>query len=221
MASRIEIKNEALMELPANILTAEDEHSIEARETARAYAACKSDLLESHDWGFATRRAVLAQTTNDRTFEWLFAYAAPSDLARPRYLVPDFEGLGLGLPVPGSTVPPYFEVWSGLNLVGFNSFLIENGVIYSSFETATLEYGTKDVDEPDMPALFRRALALELASRLAMPIKKDRTLKGDLIKAAEAAKSRAMAENDNRHPNAFPSLGYMDEVGLARSGWMV
>lgn len=219
MASRIGIKNEALAELPASRITAEDEASVEARETAAAYDDCKRDLLESHPWSFATRRAVLAEVTNPRSSEWLFAYAVPSDMASPRYLIPDLSALGLGLPIPGSSIPPYYEVWSGLNFGAYPIFILENGVIYSNIETATLEYGVNNINESVMPGLFRRALALEIASRIVMPIKKDRQLKGDLIKQAEAQKSRAMAEDDNRHPKAFPNLGYMNEVGLARSGY--
>lgn len=219
MPSRIAIKNEALAELSVARITAEDEPSVAARETAAVYDDCKRDLLESHPWGFATRRTILAEVTNTRSSEWLVAYAVPSDMATPRYLIPDLSTLGLGLPLPGSSIPPYYEVWSGLNFGAYPAFILENGVIYSNIETASLEYGASDINESVMPGLFRRALALEIATRIVMPIKKDRQLKGDLIKQAEAQKSRAMAEDDNRYPKAYPNMGYMNEVGLARSGY--
>jgi hypothetical protein len=216
-ASRVDICNQALAELPSGLIVSIDEASPEAAYCRRLYPQCLSELLESHDWGFATRRAALAALANDRADEWLFAYAVPADVATPRSIVSDIGGAsGAGIPVPAFESAPYFEMWSGL-CSGGASFIVENGVLYSNVENATLEYGVKGVSEAQMPAMFARALALELASRLAMPIKKDRTLKGDLVKQAEAAKDRAMADDANRAPRSY-GLDLVDEVAEARGG---
>ena len=215
MPSRLGIKNDALAELPSAPITAEDERSLEARETGRVYDQALKELLEAHDWGFATRRVQLASVTNDRSSEWGYAYAMPTDVGTPRKLIPDFEGAGLGIPLEGPFTPPYYEVWGTFGALPEPYFIIENLVIYSSLQNATLEYGAATVSEAVMPALFARALALEIASRIAMPIKKDRVLKGDLIKAAEAAKDRAMADDMNRSPQ-YQGFGYTSEIALAR-----
>ncbi len=215
MPSRLDIMNQALAELPSASITAESENSLEARECVRFYEQSMREMLESHDWGFATRRIALAAVTNDRDSEYTYAYAVPSDMGTPRKLIPDFEGTGLGIPIEGPFSPPYYEIWGTFGALSEPHFIIENQIIYSSLENATLEYGVATVSEAVMPAMFARALSLELASRIAMPIKKDRVLKGDLIKAAEAAKDRAMADDMNRSPR-YQAIEYMSEVALVR-----
>lgn len=216
MADRLSIKNDALSELPSAPITAEDEQSLEAAETERVYDQALKELLEAHDWGFANRRVALAVVANTRDSEWLYAYAVPADMGTPKGIVPDWEGMGLGIPVEGLFTPPYYEVWSGAGSAF--EYLIENGVIYTNVENAAFEYGASTVSEAVMPAMFARALALEIASRIAMPIKKDRELKGDLIKQAEAAKARAMADDENRNPRRH-GIGYVSEAAMARAGY--
>lgn len=214
MASRVSISNMALAELPANPIASMGEESLEARECTRVYDQCLQELLELHEWGFANRRIVLAAQTNDRESEWSYAYALPVGVGTPRRVLPDLTGVALSLPLPGPFEPPYYEVWGLTSGTGYTDYIIENGVIYSNYENATLEYGASTVAEAVMPSLFVRALALEIASRIAMPIKKSRELKGDLIKQAEIAKDRAKADDMNRQPQRAP--WYINEVEVAR-----
>lgn len=216
MASRVSISNMALAELPANPIASMGEASLEARECTRVYDQCLQELLELHEWGFANRRIILAAVTNDRDSEWGYAYALPTGVGTPRRVLPDLTTAIGALPLPGPFTPPYYEVWGFSSYATFTDYIIENGVIYSNFENAMLEYGAATVAEAVMPALFVRALALEIASRIAMPIKKSRELKGDLIKQAEVAKDRAKADDLNRQPQRAPY--YMTEMELARGG---
>lgn len=215
MPSQLQICNDALAELPSAPIAAMDERSLEARECARVYQSALRYLLEQHDWGFATRRAVLAAVTNDRANEYAYAYAVPSDMGTPRRLITDFEATGLGIPLEGPFTPPYYEVWGTFGELGEPYYVLENRVIYTSLQNATLEYGVAIVSEADMPQMFAWALSLEIASRIAMAIKKDRQLKGDLIKQAEAAKDRAMADDQNRSPR-YQDVGYISEVAMVR-----
>ena len=64
MADQISICNMALAEIVAAPIESLNERSLEARETGRYYNQALSSLLESHPWGFATRRATLAATIN-------------------------------------------------------------------------------------------------------------------------------------------------------------
>ena len=206
MATKLGIWNEALAELPSAPVTTEDEESLERRECERFYDGCIAELLEIQDWGFNTGIEALAETTNTRGGIWLYAYALPADMATPRRILPGW----------------LFEDDATADIAGLyehlppSLYLIEDGILYTNEEDARLEYGRNAIAEVEMPALFRRALALELASRLAMPIKKDRELKADLIRQAEVAKDRAKADDENRHPRRFPT--FVSEVGLARAG---
>lgn len=215
MATEIDICNDALAELPSAPITAMDERSLEARECSRVYQPALRYLLEQHDWGFASKRVILAAVTNDRRSEYAYAYAVPADLGTPRKLIPDFAGTGLGIPVEGPFTPPYYEVWSGFGVVSEPFFQLEAGVIYTSLENATLEYGVSTVSEAVMPQMFAYALSMEIAARIAMPIKKDRQLKADLVRQAEAAKDRAMADDQNRSPR-WNGTGYTSEVAMVR-----
>jgi hypothetical protein len=71
------------------------------------------EMLEGpHDWSFQNRRVILAQlATNGRDHEWAYAYALPADMGTPIRVLPDFDSLGLGIPVP---LPgdPYMETWA-------------------------------------------------------------------------------------------------------------
>lgn len=60
-----------------------DEDSAEAQACAEYFATVRNELLEAWHWRFATKRAVLALTTETRT-GWGFAYQSPADLLRAR-----------------------------------------------------------------------------------------------------------------------------------------
>jgi hypothetical protein len=216
-AARIDICNQAIAELPAKPIQSIDENSLEARECRRFYPQVIREMLEGpHDWSFQNRRTVLAQlATNGRDREWAYAYAVPADMGTPIRVLPDFDSLGLGIPVP---LPgdPYMETWATQLGSIEMPYIIENGTLYTNAATATLEYGVNDIEEVVIGPLVERAIVAELASRLAVPVKKDRKLKGELIQEAEVAWARAMADDLNRQPQSYPE--YVSEVMLARSG---
>lgn len=202
------VSNIALAEVRAPPIVSLDEDSPEARACSTHYDDCLQLLLEYHDWGFAKVRVALAAlAVNDRADEWLYAYAAPADMASTSALI-------WPLQTPLSSVfypwpyafprPPFF----------LSRFVLDSGVIYTNVQSAIFEYVSRDVEEAAMPFAFKRALALDLASRLAMTLLNDRTIKGDLIQQAEAAKRRAMAEDLNRYPRR--DMHSVDEVALVR-----
>lgn len=209
MAAKLDIWNDALGELPSAPVTTDDEATLERRECERVYVPCIKELLETHDWGFANRRVALAKVTNTRNGEWIYAYAAPADMGTAIRILP---GWLFERDVPAEVA----DLYDRHPQVPYR---LEAGIIYTNEDEARLEYGLSMVSEADMPAMFARALALEMASRLAMPIKKDRVLKGDLIKQAEAAKDRARADDENRHPRTMPA--FISEAELARSGYPI
>lgn len=207
-APSLSVCNIALSEVRASSIVAIDDDSPEARACLTHYDDCLQILLEAHDWGFAKVRTTLALLgVNDRAGEWLYAYAIPTDLAAPSRMVWPTQ-----LPVSGFYYPwPYLWPRPPFQL---DRYVIDNGVIYTNVEAAQLEYVSRDVDEEMMPATFKRALTLYLASRLALALLNDRALKGDLLQQAEAEKRRAMAEDLNRYPRR--DLPAVDEVALAR-----
>jgi hypothetical protein len=219
-ASRINICNQAIDIIKAKRIQSLTENSLEARVCNTHYPQMVSEMLEgaigNHTFSFANRRGVLAVVTNDRSHEWAFAYAVPADMGNAVAILPDFEGVGLGLPVP---LPgqPYAETWAGLG--GYEApYRIENGVIYTDIENATLEYGINDIEEAVLPAQLAKAMVSDLASRLAVPVKGDSKLKRALQEEADLYWQRAIADDKNRNPER--SGEYVSEAQAARAGWL-
>jgi len=200
----------ALDEVPAEQIQAEDEASIAAEACGRSYQPSLELLLEDFDWGFAIRRATLALVTTDRGNEWAYAYRLPSDLSRPRFILP------FGADEVSSSAPVYPVAGVYRGFEGKWPFRIAGDRLYTNRENGIFEYVTNDPEVSTFTAKFARALALELASRIVMPIKKDRQRQGDLIKAAEVARERAKADEMNRDRETIRD--FIPDTQLARVG---
>lgn len=196
MSGILDTCNEALAEIGAGSIAALDEPSVEAAACKRFYAPTVRDLIEVHDWGFTIRRAQLARLINDRQYQWMYAYARPADVGS---LI--------------AILPPDARLCEELGPIRYQE---DGGIIYTNVAGAVLEYTTQAIGPAEMPALFRRALVYELAARLAMPVVKDRRIKGDMIQLAEATRLRAMADDMNRNPQR--QIRYVDEVTRERLG---
>lgn len=209
--SRLQIKNLALDEVPADRIEDEDETSLAAEVTERHYQPALELLLEDHDWDFAIRRQTLALATNDRANEWTYAYALPSDMARPRHL------LRYGADETAGSMPAYPA--AGVARIFHESlipFRIADGLIYTNRETAILEYVTNAPREADFTAKFARALATELAHRIVMPLTKDSRREQELIRKSEVYRERAKADEMNRDPER--TRDFIPDIQLARLG---
>lgn len=207
--SKLEIWNMALAALPESHVDTIDERSLGAEACAREYPNALELLLEDHDYDFAVVRAPLAQVVNDRAAEWPFAYALPEDMARPRHLLPYSAG---DAPVTAA------YSWVGRLRGGEHRvpFRMAGDRIYCRIESATLEYVSKSPGEARFSAMFARALALELATRIVMPIKKDSKRQGELIRLAETARDRAKASDMNRDQES--PRDFIPDSQLARMG---
>ena len=210
--SRLQIWNMALGELPAQRVETVDEKSNEADNAREAYPNALELLLEDHDYDFATVRVALASVPNDRVAEWRFAYQLPADMARPRLLLPYGSA---DAPAPAA----YSWIGRARGFEASTPFRISGDRLYCNIEGATLEYVTNSPSEQRFGGLFARALALELASRIVMPIKKDAKRQAELIRLAEIARERCKAADMNR--DAETTRDFVPEAQLAREGWPI
>lgn len=217
--SQLDICNLALAHLPAAPITSMAEDSLEARECRRFYPHVISDMLEGpHDWSFANRRAALALlATNDRDKEWLYAYALPANLGSPIRVIPDLTAAGFAVPVPYPG-EPYAETWAVSGSYIETPYSIDGSTLYSNTQTATLEFTVNDVAGINISQLASRAISLDLASRLVVPIKKDSDREARLLQAAETAWQRAIADDRNRQPETQDQ--YISESMAARRGYL-
>lgn len=216
---KIGICNEALAELPADAISDFDEESLEAEWAGRRYAPALAYLLEQHDWKFPVERVPLAVVDNDRPGEWTYAYALPENCAAELRIFPAYNASILStLPLlAGQRLAPTHAYYFPQNILMY-SYLLAGRTLYTNVQEAVLEYIREDPSEAVFSAMFARALSLELASRLVMPIKKDRTRQGDLIKMAELARDRAIADSRNRDPSESRYDLWQNESQAAREG---
>jgi hypothetical protein len=162
MSSAVDICNIALGHLgdSANVSSIDPpEGSAQAEHCARFYPMARDTMLEMHDWGFATRRAALAQISIPSATPataWEYAYAVPSTAAKLIAILvpetPDSDGEA-------------FDV---------ETLSTGSRVIYTNVEDAILRYVERISDTTKFSPLFVDALGWLLASYLAGPI-----IKGD------------------------------------------
>lgn len=209
MANEIDIWNTALAEIAADEVQSTDEEGVSAKYCRMYYPRVLADALEWAEWECAITRVTLANVTNDRPAEWRYAYAKPSDMAQARFIRRQDEGIDCFQPEFGPQATPWQDDMP-------MPFLIEGNVIFTNVEQAVLSYARNDVTAADFPALAVRALELELAARIAYPIRKDMKLAEAMMRKAEMARARAVADEENRHPRQAPR--YVSEVEYARAG---
>lgn len=200
--------NEALAQIAAGSIASLTEPSIEARECARFAPTLLAEMADWTEWHWLVRTVTLAQVSNDRLAEWNYAYAVPADMAQP-LVIREVEDDADALPTYG---PYNFPLQDAAPV----RFIVEGGLIYTNVETARLVYTTSVLEAAAMPPLVRRAFVLELAARIALPVKKDAAIAQALQQQAEVARARAMADEQNKSPRM--ATRYVSEVEWARAG---
>ena len=209
MATLVDICNMALAEIATGPITDLSDNAIEAREAGRFALPLLAEIALWSDWSWAVTRALLTEITNDRPAEWLHAYAVPDTCVRPLAIRRDEPDATI-LPLAGAFP---FPLQDALPL----AFLHEGGLIYSNVDSASLVFIATQADPTVLPPLVQRAFVLELAARLAVPVRKDVGLARQLAGAAELARDRAIAEDRNQRAASGPS--FISEAALARAGW--
>lgn len=189
---------------PANL----NKHA--GRECALWYKSIVREVLTSHHWGLATKRIALSATSsNDRSLEWAFAYAAPTDMAFPAMVGPY---------TATSTVSYYRGLGFILGqLMGQPLFRYEGSTIYTHVDGAVLDYVSFDLTEQDFNEAVEKIIVLGLAAQLARSVAKDDKLADDYELKATKAMNLEIARNLNI---GQPYYGEgMSESEMTRGGY--
>ena len=212
----LDLCNKALAKIAAKPIADIDEQSLEARECRRVYPQVVSDMLEGpHEYSWSKQRETLATVTNDRPDEWAYAYQLPANAASVVRVLPDFDSLGISVPVP---LPgePYAEAWASTVAQFEADYILDGTTIYTNETNASVEFIVNDIANLRVPSMVVKALILELAGNLAVPVKKDSAREKDMLQQAELAWQRAIADDQNRQPESYGS--YIPESIAARHG---
>lgn len=215
MASDVDICNLALAHLgdSATVATIDPpEGSAQAEHCARFYPIARDALLEMHQWGFCTRRAMLALLDNPSS-SWAFCYAFPNGVLNLlAVLAHDAADDYSNAPAQswGQASPAYpLTAFGAYAPQPFVAESRDDGaeVIYTNQADAVLRYTARVTDPTKFSPLFVECLSWLLSSYLAGPIMKGDTGAAAAAKAYQVFRSRLTdaIESDANQRNVKPA----------------
>lgn len=209
MASEVDICNLALGHLGDRATVSSispPEGSAQAEHCARFYPITRDIVLESHEWGFATKRADLALLTDTPPPGFRYVYQAPSDCRNIIDLQRTFDPTFHALSDAGRVDRD--GDWT-LDAVPYELETRTDGtpVIYTNLELAKIRYVASITDTTKFSTQFIDTVGWLLAAYLAGPV-----IKGDagmaVAKTMSAAYLQSLSQaraNDANNRRRSPS----------------
>ena len=193
----LSICNEALDEVPAPRIASPDENSQEARYCAGQYPGLIREFLEYQEWTFARSRMSLPEIANDRPTEWQHAYQIGTDMIVTGVTVP-YTPAGVQL------LPPARYGWNmGYQAIDPYAYEVAGSTLYCDIASVVAKARPLMLDSARMPPTFRRALVLELAARVVMPLTRSETRLRALATQAQTMLAMARAADLNRQSPSY------------------
>lgn len=160
MTSVVQIYNMALGNIGSKArVDSPSEPSPEAQACTLYYATCRDTVLAAHPWGFSTKVANLALTSEDPLdTKWGYEYAYPADCLKMFRLLPEVT--------PSEPVPYVRRVSSD-----------DSKVIWTNLEEAIGEYALAITDTSFFTPEFVWVLSWKLGAAIAMKIRGDANIK--------------------------------------------
>lgn len=197
--SQVDTCNGALRRARAGNINDINENSPQALECRLQYPKIVSKLLELHPWSFLRQRIQMAEAgSNDRVYQWAYAYLLPSNCAQPIGVLPDFADAGFTEPVH----------------VFYVKYEVLDDILYTNAQNAWLDYTIANITGVLVTRAFADAIEVELAYRIAMSLKGDAALKKDLAVEKELMLQQAIAVDRDRQPEEWGN--YESEAMRAR-----
>ena len=208
MSSEVDICNLALSYIGEDATVSSinpPEGSQQAAYCKTFYPMARDNILNRHNWTFASRRVVLAQVTNPYE-QWEYAYALPSDCMKV-ISVMDAESkddysedlyrvnVNRVIAERGYYTPQPFTI--ELDTVG-------NKVLYTNQEDAQMRYQAFVTDPTKFSPLFVMVLSYQMASMLAGPVikgKQGASTSMNMLQLSQQYLSEAI-ENDANQDNS-------------------
>lgn len=151
MASKIDICNQALVLVGANVISALTENNTEARVSNQLYESTLKNLLTKARWRFASKQQQMSKSATDPLDKWDSAYQIPNDALLVHTIT-----------VSDNVIP--FD--------RYGEFLYTNS---GANDTVILHY-TYQPHEDQFPEYFVQILVFELASLFAGAIARNDNL---------------------------------------------
>lgn len=170
----------------ANIDTPTD---VSGKACKRFYELKRRETLRGHTWNFAIKRTSLAADATAPSYQYTTKYLLPSDFVR-------LKGIGS----------------TGID---FDYDIEGNYILTDASAPLKISYVSDVSDVAQFDATFINALALNLASSLAMALPKNKTLSKDLYQMYEEALKESKSIDGQERP---PRLVRKSNILAARAG---
>jgi hypothetical protein len=172
--SATSICNSALIKIGAERIISLDADNDRARLCNEQYEKLRDEVLVSHPWNFAIKRAELAEDSDTPLFDFEHQYPLPSDCLR----------------VLTTDLPSESE------------YAIEGRLILCNEPTLQIRYIQQVVDTSKFSKAFVEALAFRIAADIAYPITQKMSLMEDMHKLYDQFMSKARSY-DSQEGRAF------------------
>ncbi len=174
--SDVAVCNSALVKVGAGMIGALNEGSVNANLCTAMYATLRDDVLRSHPWKFAIKRALLASTMTVPVYDYSNQLTLPTDCLRV-----------IGTDFPG-------EDW-----------IVEGGFLYGLRDGIQIRYISQVTDPTMFDSNFGEALACRVAAELAYSLVQSVTLKAALMQDYEKqlAKARSFSAQEGSSPRVY------------------
>lgn len=198
MPAETDVINVGLRLIGSSPIISLSDGSKQANAASDIYEELRDDMLRSHPWNFATKRARLARFATAPTYEFDYAYAMPSDWLRTVSVSPNDAGRG--------------------TLVHRLEQVDNQRALLASSDQVYLRYVARVSDPNMMSADFRRALAASLARDLAIPLASSNTMQDTFSRQADRAMARARSSDGmGSFPESRPRGSWAASRGGRRS----
>ncbi len=158
MADKLSIINQALLLVGSAQLASPTDGTVTETTANAFYDDTIQSTLQHYTWSFATKRATLAQEVATPEFEYTYQYTLPSDAISVGFMYEaDAEALSR-------------EKWR-----------VENGKLLTNETSVKIRYTSRDVNEGEFSPVFVDAVVYLLASKLALSLKRDKQMQGQLL----------------------------------------
>jgi hypothetical protein len=158
------------------------------------YDFARIELLERHEWDFATRVEELAQLADEDDPKWAYTYLLPKGYLHPQRIETELFSVGS----PGACCcydRTYYDNYSFGSNIPRVPFEIRNQKLYCNLDKVYFRYTINETDEVKYSSLFCKALALLCAEMLAPGTLGDVRAMGQYKQAAELVLGEAEARD--------------------------
>ncbi len=164
MISKLGIWNMALGFIGTRTIASESEKTLEAVQCGIYWDSARRGALRDYPWGFAQRRAWLANVKlpNEYAHQYAYAYAVPDDMLHALRIYPSGRDLN--------------DVDCGRFIIVYNAES-KQPIILTNTEQALLSYTADIEDSSIFDDLFAYMLARKLAALIAVALLKNNTAK--------------------------------------------